>query len=134
MSYFMSSEATDGFTFWVVERRSDKAFLGFCGLVRIPDDDCPFRGSLEIGWRLRKGVWRRGYGFEASSAALAFAFRRTGARAVVSRTAGGNDASKALMRKLGLQRCPSLDYRPKRAKRKLSVFRITTADWESLGS
>lgn len=47
--YFVASEARHGFTYWVVERRADDAFLGFCGLVRIPDRDCPIAGELEIG-------------------------------------------------------------------------------------
>ncbi len=129
VSYFMASDANDGFTFWVVERRSDGAFLGFCGLVRIPDSDCPFRGMLEIGWRLRESVWRRGYGFEAASAVLRYAFSSLDAREVVSRTAVGNVASKALMRKLGLGRRRALDYRPKNSRRALITFAITAEEW-----
>lgn len=50
--YFIASEARRGITYWVVERRADNVFLGFCGLVRIPDRDCPIVGELEIGWRI----------------------------------------------------------------------------------
>ena len=59
--YFVSFERRHGFTYWAVERRIDDAFLGFCGLVRIPDCDCGLRGELEIGWRLRESEWRSGY-------------------------------------------------------------------------
>lgn len=129
VSYFMASEASDGFTFWVVERRSDYQFLGFCGLVKIPDFDCPFKGSVEIGWRLRQSAWRRGYGFEAASAVLRYAFSELGAREIVSRTAKANTASKALMRKLGMTRRRAMDYRPRRARRKLVTFAITAGQW-----
>ena len=61
-------EKREGFTFWVVERRRDNAFLGFVGIIRIEEEDCPFAGEVEIGWRLRQSVWRRGYGFEAAAA------------------------------------------------------------------
>ena len=44
LEYFIASEAKNGFTFWALERRADDAFLGFCGLIRIPDRDCPVQG------------------------------------------------------------------------------------------
>jgi RimJ/RimL family protein N-acetyltransferase len=134
VAYFMASETNDGVTFWVVERRSDGAFLGFCGLVRIPDADCPFKGKLEIGWRLRESVWRRGYGFETATAVLDHAFSKLGATEVVSRTANGNKASKALMRKLGMRRNPGMDYQPRRARRKLIAFVISAAQWRRCNS
>lgn len=129
VAYFMAEEAREGFTFWVVERRRDKALLGFCGLIRIPDRDCPCRDKLEIGWRLRERIWRKGYGFEAASTILRHAFTKIGAENVVSRTAASNVASKALMRKLGLRRRRSMDYRPKGARRKLIVFGISAEEW-----
>jgi RimJ/RimL family protein N-acetyltransferase len=127
--YFIRSERTDGFTYWVVERLFDRAFLGFCGLVRIPDQDCPFRGELEIGWRLCERSWRQGYGFEAASAVLRFAFHDLGAGFVVSRTAAGNVPSQQLMGKLGLIRRPDLDYRPAGEVESMHVFSVSKASW-----
>src|SRR3954447_15493155 len=57
VSYFMRSEARDGTSFWALERSADAVFLGFCGLIRIRERDCPFRGELEIGWRIRQDAW-----------------------------------------------------------------------------
>lgn len=120
--YFIRSEAKEGFTYWVVERLRDNAFLGFCGLVRIPDRDCPFRGAVEIGWRIRQREWRKGYAFEAASAVLTDAFAVFDADIVVSRTAAGNLPSQRLMRKLGLIRRPDLDYRPRGEDEELQVY------------
>lgn len=119
---FILSERRHGFTFWALERLSDGAFLGFCGLVRIPDWDCPFQGELEIGWRIRESEWRRGYAFEAASAVLRYAFDVLNADLVVSRAAAGNLPSQGLMRKLGLVRRPDLDYRPVGEVENLHVF------------
>lgn len=47
--------AAHGFCFWAIERRSDGAFLGFCGLK--PGTVGPLLGEIEIGWRLREEVW-----------------------------------------------------------------------------
>ena len=129
VAYFIASEAADGFTYWVVERLSDGALLGFVGLVRIPDIDCPFRGEVEIGWRLRQSVWRRGYGFEAACAALNLAFDEACLARVVSRTAKHNRASNALMRKLGLKRRRTMDYCPKGLRRKFAVYSVSAAQW-----
>jgi RimJ/RimL family protein N-acetyltransferase len=130
VKYFIKSEARHGVTFWVVQRASDGMFLGFCGLIRIPDRDCPFRNELEIGWRIREDCWRRGYGFEAAKAVLDYAFSHLDAARIVSRTAGGNVASRKLMRKLGMSRRRDLEYRPRSESAKLAVFCITAKQWQ----
>lgn len=112
VAYFIKAEAREGFTFWVVELAADQSFLGFCGLMRISEADCPVNGEVEIGWRIREDVWRRGYAFEAAQAVLDYAFAQRGNQFVVSRTAVGNAASRGLMRKLGMRHDPALDYIP----------------------
>jgi RimJ/RimL family protein N-acetyltransferase len=129
VAYFAACEKRHGFTFWVVERRRDKAFLGFVGIIRIEEDDCPFAGEVEVGWRLSESMWRHGYGFEAACAVLDYAFGDLDLERIVSRTSKRNVASIALMRKLGLKRCRALDYRPRIASRKLAVFITTAAQW-----
>lgn len=129
--YFMAEEARHGHTFWIVERKADKAFLGFCGFVRIPDLDSPSRGQLEIGWRIREDVWRNGYAFEAASAALRYAFTALNPKVLVSRAATGNSASVGLMRKLGLKYDPSLDYVPEGEIEALRTYTIIKPEWTS---
>ncbi len=60
--------ARHGHTFWVVERKEDRAILGFCGLKRCTDKNGPF-GMMEAGWRLREDAWGKGYAREAAVAA-----------------------------------------------------------------
>src|SRR4051794_26607427 len=59
-----------GFTFWIVERTSDTAILGFCGLKRVNAPGARFQGEVEIGWRLREDAWGQGYAKEAAIASL----------------------------------------------------------------
>lgn len=110
ISYFRESARDDGFTFWVVERRRDNQFLGFCGLVTIPDEDCPVYGELEIGWRIRSDCWRRGYAEEAARAAIMWVKTRMPRRRIVARIAPDNVSSATLMRKLGGRRVLELSY------------------------
>lgn len=122
--YFSQMEARDGFTFWALELRETQQLIGFCGLLRITDKDCPFAGAAEIGWRLRESEWRKGYAFEGASRVLQFGFDDLGLHEIVSRVALGNVASRGLMKKLEMQRRRELDYVPRYESEPLAVYAI----------
>ncbi len=107
---FMRWQEELGFTFWLVERKEDKALLGFCGLKIADDAASPVEGCHEIGWRLREDAWGQGYAREAATASLDFAFGRLGVERVVALTVAGNEPSWGLMLRLGMTRRPDLDY------------------------
>jgi RimJ/RimL family protein N-acetyltransferase len=100
-----------GHTFWAVERKSDGALLGFCGLKRVnaPGGEA-LHGQFEVGWRLREDAWGQGYAKEAAIGSLDLAFDRFDAPHVVALTVAGNQASQGLMRRLGMRRQPDLDF------------------------
>ena len=100
-----------GHTFWVVERLSDDALLGFCGLKRVnaPGGEA-LHGQFEVGWRLREDAWGKGYAREAATASLDLAFGRFEAPFVLALTVAGNTASQTLMRRLGMERAAQLDF------------------------
>ncbi len=126
--------AANGFCFWVVERRSDREVLGFCGLKRADAPGSSVIGAMEIGWRLREDAWGQGYAKEAATAALNAAFGRFGADRVVALTVPGNTASWGLMQRLGMQRREDLDYTDSRFGEELNptiVYAIERADWET---
>lgn len=121
-----------GHTFWIVERKSDDALLGFCGLKRVNSPGAPFPGDFEIGWRLREDAWGQGYAREAAIASLDLAFGRYAAPHVVAITVEGNRSSRKLMEKLGMRRRQDLDYFDCRFTPELNpsiVYRITDAEW-----
>ncbi|UUR08233.1 GNAT family N-acetyltransferase [Sphingomonas glaciei] len=104
-------QADHGFTFWAVERRSDDALLGFCGLKRANAPGAePLHGEMEIGWRLREDAWGQGYAREAATASLDLAFDRFDAPRVIAFTALGNQPSQGLMLRLGMRHLPGHDY------------------------
>ena len=108
IEYFRESARDDGFTFWVVERLRDNQFLGFCGLVIIPDEDSPVLGELEIGWRIRSDCWRRGYAEEAARAVIKWAIEQTAAHRLVARIAPANLPSRSLAGKIGGRKVKTL--------------------------
>ncbi|MGP1352457.1 MAG: GNAT family N-acetyltransferase [Parasphingopyxis sp.] len=101
--------ARHGFGLWAVERKEDRQFLGFCGLARI-EFACPIEGDVEIGWRLARHCWRQGYALEAASACLEWAWAHRDFQRIVSMTADINEPSWSLMRKLGMEHRPELDF------------------------
>lgn len=105
----LSYRRDHGHTFWAVERRSDGAILGFCGLKRCNQQGGPI-GAMEVGWRLREDAWGHGYAKEAAIASLDLAFDRYGADEVVALTVRGNEASWGLMKRLGMRRREDLDF------------------------
>ena len=124
-----------GHTFWIVERRADRALLGFCGLKRV---NAPGAGALtgefEIGWRFREDVWGQGYAREAAEVSLDLAFERFGAQSVVALTVEGNVASWGLMERLGMTRRPDLEFVDERFGPDLNptlVYSITASEWAS---
>ena len=125
-----------GFTFWIVERSSDDAILGFCGLKRVNAPGAQFPGDIEIGWRLREDAWGKGYAKEAAIASLDLAFDRFGAPRVVAVTSAQNGPSQGLMIRLGMERREDLDFVDERfaADSEVNpqiVFRIDAIDWPS---
>lgn len=130
----LSYQREFGFTFWLVERREDRALLGFCGLKRANAPGATFPGDVEIGWRLREGAWGQGYAKEAAIASLDLAFGTFGAPHVVALTALGNLPSQGLMERLGMVRREDLDFIDQRfpADSEVNpqiVYRIDAAEW-----
>jgi RimJ/RimL family protein N-acetyltransferase len=129
----LECQRRNGFCFWIVERSTDGAILGFCGLKRADAPGSSVTGEMEIGWRLREDAWGQGYAREAASAALHLAFACFGAAQVVALTVSGNGASWGLMERLGMQRRPALDYEDSRYGADLNptiVYALTKDQWE----
>lgn len=99
-----------GHCFWPIERRSDGALLGFCGLRLGGVPGTPVEGELEIGWRLRREAWSQGYAREAAAAALAWGWAHTDRPRIAAWTVPANVASWTLMERLGMTRRADLDF------------------------
>jgi len=92
--------------FWVAEHSATGEFLGWFHL-RPPqdpraDDDALLRGALEVGYRLLRRVWGRGYATEGTQALVDRAFREFQAPRVIAYTMAANGASRRVMQKAGL--------------------------------
>ncbi|OYU14157.1 MAG: GNAT family N-acetyltransferase [Alphaproteobacteria bacterium PA4] len=99
-----------GYTFWAVERREDRRFLGFCGLKTPPPGIPVLDGLIEIGWRLARDAWGAGYAREAAEASLAWGWANLANDRIIAMTVLGNTRSWGLMERLGMVRQPAMDF------------------------
>lgn len=98
-----------GFGLWALEVLATEEFVGFTGLAA-PSFEAHFTPAVEVGWRLARPAWGKGYATEAGRASLAFGFEQAGLREVVSLTSVGNARSRAVMERLGMTRDPADDF------------------------
>ncbi|MEU7102720.1 GNAT family N-acetyltransferase [Streptomyces longwoodensis] len=97
-----------GYGWWAVDVRATGEFIGFAGLDRV-EDGLPFDG-VEIGWRLARPAWGKGYAAEAASAVLAFGFDTLGLPEILAVTTATNLRSQAVMRRIGMTWDPDGDF------------------------
>lgn len=98
-----------GFGVWAVEVPGVASFIGFVGLM-VPRFQAHFTPCVEVGWRIARPHWARGYATEGARAALAYGFDALGLGEIVSMTVLGNDRSRRVMDKLGMRRDPDGDF------------------------
>jgi RimJ/RimL family protein N-acetyltransferase len=87
-----------GFGMYVVEQKTTGEPLGMAGLVR--RDSLP---DVDIGYALLERHWGRGFAIEAAAAVLRHAREDIGLTRLLAITAPDNEASQALLRKLGMR-------------------------------
>lgn len=123
--WFKQCWKENGHSYWVLERRKDHEFVGFCGLDLLTHDvPRNLLGEVEIGWRLREDAWGQGYATEAAIAVLDLAFRIHNLDRVVSRADVANEASIHVMQKIGMKRRPAWEE-----EREEVVYVIERYDW-----
>ncbi|WP_051265558.1 GNAT family N-acetyltransferase [Nakamurella lactea] len=88
-----------GYGFWAVIEKSTGGFLGWVHFRPAEGDPAD---DAELGYRLKKSAWGKGYATEASRAVLDRGFADFGVRRVHAETMVVNTASRRVMEKCGL--------------------------------
>lgn len=130
---WQSQFAAQGWSNWAVEVRETGGFAGFVGLT-VPRRMLPFSPCVEVGWRLAREHWGKGYATEGARGALGVGFERLQLAEVVSFTAVGNLRSRAVMERIGMRNANQDFEHPGvpegHALRLHCLYRITRAQWE----
>lgn len=94
-------DAELGFCLWTLLDPEGEP-VGFAGAMPWPREWGP-TGEIEIGWRLARAAWGRGYATAAARATLE-RVRAAGVRSVVAMIDIRNERSMAVARRLGMER------------------------------
>lgn len=124
-----------GWGLWAVEVPGTAPFIGYVGLSA-PSFEAHFTPCVEIGWRLDRSRWGRGYATEAARAVLEDGFLRVGLEEIVSFTVPANRRSRAVMERLGMRRRAEDDFDHPRLPeahplRRHVLYRLGRAAWEA---
>ena len=101
--------AKQGFGLWALEIIGGVSFAGYVGLS-IPSFEAHFTPCVEIGWRLARKEWGKGYATEAAKKVLEFGFAELQLGEIVSFTVPSNTRSTAVMERIGMTHNPADDF------------------------
>ncbi|MFE6161911.1 GNAT family N-acetyltransferase [Streptomyces sp. NPDC056486] len=113
-------DAELGFCLWTL-LDADGEPIGFTGAQPWPRDWGP-TGEIEIGWRLGRAAWGKGYATAAAQAAVE-QVRAAGAQNVVAVIDAHNERSAAVARRLGMEQAET--FTSPVSKREAHNFRLT---------
>lgn len=94
--------AGTGPAYWAAEEKAGGAFVGWFELRPDPDQD-PEGRAAELGYRLRRAAWGRGYATEGARALIERGFAELGLTRIAAFTMTVNAGSRRVMEKCGLR-------------------------------
>jgi len=124
-----------GWGLWAVEVPGEAPFVGFVGITH---QDAPGRRVVEVGWRLARPAWGRGYASEGAERALVLGFETLHLDEIVSFTVPQNTRSRAVMERIGMHHDPADDFDhpridPQRYPQLVRhvLYRISQPEWRT---
>lgn len=113
---------------WAIALRDTDTLIGIIDLLALD----PEADSCSFAYMLGQEFWGRGYGTEALTAVLRFAFSQLTVQAVIADHFAENPTSGAVMRKAGMAYSRTIPgkYRKNGILHDAHEYRITRDEWE----
>ena len=83
---------------WAMHTKADNEFIGWCGLKYLPKKD-----EIDLGYRLYKKCWGKGYATEAATHALEYGFNALKIPLITGKAHVDNIASLKILEKIGMK-------------------------------
>jgi ribosomal-protein-alanine N-acetyltransferase len=96
---------------WTMIEKSSGQFIGWTGLKYMTE---PVNGHIhyhDLGYRLLKRYWGKGYATESAIASVAYGFNQLGLNSIYAFADLGNLASIHILQKAGLRCMETFDYK-----------------------
>lgn len=101
--------ATKGLCYFAVEALESQDLLGFIGLAE-QDFAADFTPCIDIGWRLKRSAWNKGYATEGAKGCLAYGFEKLDLPYIYAIAPAVNTKSEAIMQKLGMDKVKTFEH------------------------
>ena len=83
---------------WAIHTKNNNEFIGWCGLKYRPE-----LNEIDLGYRLKKDAWGKGYATEAAKHTLDHGFNNLNLQLITGRAHVENIASIKVLEKIGMQ-------------------------------
>jgi len=90
-----------GYTYYATEILETGELIGFIGLA-YQTYETEFSPATDIGWRLKKSAWGKGYATEGAKRCLEYAFNELKMNKIFSICTLKNSKSENVMKKIGM--------------------------------
>ena len=87
----------NGFGRWAVINNSTHEFIGWCGLRYVAD-----KNEYDVGYRLNKIFWNKGYATEAAKACIDIGFIKFNIKRIIGNVMKENIGSIRVLEKIGM--------------------------------
>lgn len=91
----------NGYCYFATERLEDRQLIGFIGLAE-QTYEADFTPCVDIGWRLARSSWGKGYATEGALRCLDYAFQELGLERILSVAPKVNTPSISVMQKISM--------------------------------
>ena len=98
-----------GYTYYATELLETGEFIGFIGLA-YQEYKSEFTPAPDIGWRLKKSAWGKGYATEGALRCLEFAFQDLKLKSLISTCTVANFKSERVMKKIRMEKKGEFDH------------------------
>jgi RimJ/RimL family protein N-acetyltransferase len=95
---------------WAVVLKETNEFIGWSGIKLITKEINNHKNFYELGYRFIEKHWNKGYATEAGKAFLNYAFSEMKVETIYAYADAGNENSRRILEKLGLQFVNSFEY------------------------
>ncbi len=99
----------NGFTYYATEILATKEFIGMIGLA-FQEYKTEFTPAIDIGWRLKRTAWGKGYATEGAKRCLEYAFNELAIKKVISVCTIKNTNSEKVMKKIGMTKIGTFNH------------------------
>lgn len=128
IDYVRKQYSDNGIGRWATVEKSSGNFIGWAGLKYFREEVNQHVNFYDVGYRLMKKYWGKGYATEAAIAAVVYGFNTLKANEIYAMIDSGNGASRRVLEKAGFKHAEPFLFEGDPS----DWFKITKADFTKM--